>query len=98
MIVASIAGRTKPGCMDKASPFLRKYQEIVKEIAGVEVQIAGKLGAIGEVMVFSQHENASNFEEVAEKLWSSEAYRQVMDEGSEIFDGEATQVAVWKVL
>lgn len=98
MIVTSISGRAKAGCLDKAAPFLQKYRDIVKEIAGVEVGLAGRLGAIGEVMVFSQHETATDFDDAVGKLWASEAYRQVMDEGSEIFDGEATQVSVWKVV
>ena len=98
MIVTSIRGRVKAGQLDKAAPLLGKYADIVKEITGVEVGIAGRLGAIGETMVFSQHENANDFEEAVAKLWASEAYRQVMDEASEVFDGDATDVSVWKVV
>ena len=64
----------------------------------MEVGLAGRIGAIGETMVFSQHETANDFEEAAAKLWASEAYRNLMDEASEVFDGEATQVSFWKVV
>lgn len=98
MIVTSISGRVRPGCMQKAGPFLRQFQEVIKEVTGNEAQIAGKLGALGEVMVFATSENGSALEEGIAKLWASDAYHKIMDEGAEIFDGEATQVAMWKVV
>ena len=97
MIVTSIRGRVQAGQLNNAAPFLGKYVDLVKEITGVEANIAGRLGAIGEVMVFAQFENANDYQEAVGKLWASEAYRQVMDEGAEIFDGEATDVSVWSV-
>jgi hypothetical protein len=98
MIVTSIAGTVREGKLHKATDQLRKYQDIVKEIAGVEVQIAGRVGAIGEVMVFTQHDNATDMEEAIAKLWGSEAYLKVMDDAAEIFDPESTRVEIWKVM
>ena len=98
MIVTSISGTVRAGQLHKATALLQKYQDIVKEIAGVEVQVAGRLGAIGNTMVITQHENASEMEEAVGKLWASEAYLNVLDEASEIYDGEATRVEIWKVL
>ncbi len=98
MIVTSISGRVKPGCMQKAGPFLRQFVDVIKEVTGNEAQIAGKVGALGEVMVFATSDNGTDMEEGIAKLWASDAYTRIMDEGSEIFDSEATEVAIWKTV
>ena len=84
--------------MQKAGPFLRQFQEVIKEVTGNEPQIAGRMGALGEVMVFATSDDAAALEEGIAKLWASDAYTRIMDEGSEIFDSEATELAMWKIV
>lgn len=98
MIVTNITSRVRPGCMEQSAAYLRKFLEVIKEVTGADAQIAGKLGALGEVMVFVQSEDGSDLGEGAAKLWGSQAYREIMDEGAAIFDSEATQISMWKII
>lgn len=98
MIVASITGRAKPGRLNDASAFVQKYAETIERITGAKTQIGGEVGELNSILVATQHDSMADFDAAIEKCWGSEEYRKILDDAVDIFDSEANQVHVWKII